>query len=145
MLWLLFVLSAASFLVFVPPELSLVLAWVGRLGMAALLAMVAWWAYTGFSGYEHFIGWRIVMRTAPPPNRSLKIVLVVLAVLVAATQAPAAVFDLEKAPLVVAIAAAALVAIVLLMLRVSGMATRAQRISSVRCAGVCPHAYSICA
>lgn len=115
---MLFVLSGASFLVFVPPELSLPLASAGWIGLVSLVLMVAWWAYTGFSGYEHFVGWRIVMRTGPPPSRSLKIVLVVLAVLLAATQFPALTLHAYKAPLVVAVAVAALIAIVLSMLRI---------------------------
>lgn len=117
-MWLLFVFSGASFLVFVPPELSLELASVGWIGLVSLVLMVAWWAYTGFSGYEHFVGWRIVMRTGPPPSRSLKIVIVALAVLGAAAQFPQITLHAYKAPLVVAVAIAALIAIVLLMLRV---------------------------
>ncbi len=118
LLWLLFVLSAGSVLVFVPPELSPILAWAGRIGLVALVLMVTWWAYTGFSGYEQFIGWRIVRRTGRPPSRSLKISLALLAVFSALSQAPVEFLTDTRALLVVAIAACALISIVLLMLRI---------------------------
>lgn len=120
-MWLLFLLSYAAPLVLVPPQMgpiAVVLARVGWIGVLSLGALVVWWAFTGFSGYEHFIGWRIVMRVGSAPSRSLKVVIAVLALLCAATQFPTLTLGMAKAPLVVAIAAVALVAIVLLMLRI---------------------------
>ncbi len=72
-------MSPAAFLVLVPPEESLELAWAGRVGLAALLVLIGSWAVAGFSGYERFVGWRIVMRVAAPSSGLTKATFAALA------------------------------------------------------------------
>ena len=114
LLWILFALSPCAFLIFIPPELDLVLANVGRVGLGALLSLVAWWAYTGFSGYEHFIGWRIVMRPGAKPKRA-RLMWSVLGV--AVVGAAAMLLGFRNAPLAVLVAVCTLVAMGLVLLR----------------------------
>lgn len=77
LLLLLWVLSwAAVFRFFDPSELPLApwIGLIGQVGVAAGLSLVAWWAVTGFAGYEHWVGLRIVMR--PSPSRSSRLPIV---------------------------------------------------------------------
>ncbi len=113
-LWLLFVLSSGAVFAFVDPEALPALAWVGKLGVASLLSLVTWWAVTGFAGYEHFVGWRIVMRPTAPPKRVWP-AFVILGV--AGIGAVAMVLGLRSAFIAVIVAVCTLVAMVLLLLR----------------------------
>ena len=114
LLWLLFVLSPAAFLILVPAGLPPAVVWAGRIGLGALISLVAWWVYTGFSGYEHFVGWRLVMRSGAPPSTRLTLIVLGMALL---TGVPMGLFNLQSAPLAILVAVCTLVALVLLMLR----------------------------
>ena len=114
MLWILYLLSFAACMVFVPAEESLVLARVGQGGVAALLALLVFWGVRGFSGYERFIGWRILRRSGRPPSGRLTLAVVAVAVVLAGL---AAAFQLQSAPLAIVLAVVVLVGIVLVMLR----------------------------
>jgi lipoprotein-releasing system permease protein len=94
-LLVLWVLSWAGFLVFWdegPP-------WVLRaaqVGMVAFFGLVAWWAITGFWGYEHRAGLRIIRRPRPAGSRRLWACIAVMllglgALLLGARSAPVAV------------------------------------------------------
>lgn len=74
-----------------------------RLGLLALSGLVAWWAITGFSGYEQVAGLRILRRPGSPP-RSGGVLLVAL--LVAAAGVTALRLGVRSAPLAVVVALA---------------------------------------
>jgi lipoprotein-releasing system permease protein len=88
--------------------------WVGVGGLVAFFALVAWWAITGFSGYEHSTGLRIVRRPGAPRTSLLHAIVALLAVAGGLT---AMYFGLRSAPVVIATAVAAVVALVLLVFR----------------------------
>lgn len=54
---------------------------VGQAGLVAFFGLVAWWAITGFSGYEHLAGLRIIRRSTRPRSH-WKVLAAVSAVLV---------------------------------------------------------------
>jgi lipoprotein-releasing system permease protein len=60
-LLLMWVLSWTGLLVFWP-DAPMVAVRVGVAGLVAFFGLVAWWAITGFSGYEHLAGIRILRR-----------------------------------------------------------------------------------
>lgn len=74
-----------------------------RVGLVALTGLVAWWAFTGFSGYEQVAGLRILRRPGPPPRTGLALV---LALLVAGGGVAALHFGVRSAPLAVVVALA---------------------------------------
>jgi lipoprotein-releasing system permease protein len=74
-----------------------------RAGLLALVGLVAWWAITGFSGYEQLAGLRILRRPGVPP-RIAGVLLVALAV--AAAGVYALHLGVRSAPLAVVVALA---------------------------------------
>lgn len=113
MLVVLFLLSLTSVLVLVPGVPSWAM-YVGRAGIVSTLVLIAWWAITGFSGYEHRTGLRIVHRPGPP-KRSLAWPLVALATMVGGLVLMY--FGTRSAPVVAGTALAAAAAMVMLVLR----------------------------
>lgn len=88
--------------------------WVGVGGLVAFFALVVWWAVTGFSGYEHSTGLRIVRRPGAP-RTSLAHAMLALAAVVAGLAAMY--YGMRSAPVVIATAIAAVIALVLLVFR----------------------------
>jgi lipoprotein-releasing system permease protein len=76
---------------------------VTRVGLLALSGLVAWWAITGFSGYEQVAGLRILRRPGVPPRTRG---VLVLALLVAAGGVAALHQGVRSAPLAVVVALA---------------------------------------
>ncbi|MBK6916203.1 MAG: ABC transporter permease [Deltaproteobacteria bacterium] len=87
---------------------------VGRVGLVAFFALLAWWALTGFSGYEHHTGLRIVRR--PRPARSSWMP-AVLALAGCVGGLLALYFGIKSAAVVIATAGCATAAMVLLLVR----------------------------
>ncbi len=88
--------------------------WVGRIGILAFFGLVVWWALTGFSGYEHRTGLRIVRRSGAP-RRSIASALVALGGV--AVGLGCMYYGMRSAPVVIATAMAAAAALVLLVFR----------------------------
>lgn len=112
-LLVLWALSWAGFLVFWDGGP----AWVQRVGEAGLVAffgLVAWWAITGFWGYEHHAGLRIIRR-ARPPSTSRRLLFVSL--LVMGTGLAALGLGVRSAPVAVVVAVATLASMVLVLAR----------------------------
>lgn len=86
----------------------------GWVAIGCAFALVAWWAITGFAGYEHRTGLRIVHRPGPP-KRSL--VWPMLAVALAAGGLALMYYGIRSAPIVAGTALAAAAAMVLLVFR----------------------------
>jgi lipoprotein-releasing system permease protein len=85
-----------------------------RVGLLALSGLVAWWAITGFSGYEQVAGLRILRRPSVPP-RTRGVLL--LALLVAAAGVAALHYGVRSAPLAVVVAVACGTMMVVLLAR----------------------------
>lgn len=88
--------------------------YVGRAGVVTFFVLLAWWAITGFSGYEHRTGLRIVHRPGPP-KRSLAWPM--LALVVAAGGLALMYYGIRNAPVVAGTALAAAAAMVLFVFR----------------------------
>ncbi len=92
-------------------------AWLGTAGEIAVFAMpglVIWWALTGFSGYEHRIGLRIVSRPAPARGAPI---LAIVCLVAAAAGIAALVLGVHSALVVIATALLAGLALVAWLLR----------------------------
>lgn len=76
---------------------------VTRVGLLALSGLVAWWAITGFSGYEQVAGLRILRRPGVPPRTNG---ILVAALVVAAAGVAALHQGVRSAPLAVVVALA---------------------------------------
>jgi lipoprotein-releasing system permease protein len=85
-----------------------------RVGLLALLGLVAWWAITGFSGYEQAAGLRILRRPGVPPR--VRGVLAT-ALLVAAAGVVALGQGVRSAPLAVVVALACCTLMVVVLAR----------------------------
>ncbi|MBX7082740.1 MAG: ABC transporter permease [Nannocystaceae bacterium] len=96
------------------PEPPRALPPAGYVAVAAVAALVLWWAVTGFVGYEHRAGLRIIMRPSKS-RRSLAPTLLALAGTVAGLAA--LYFGLRSAALVIATAGCATAAMVLILVR----------------------------
>jgi lipoprotein-releasing system permease protein len=93
---------------------ALVMSIVSQVGVGALLVLVVWWGITGFSGYEHFVGLRIVLRPGPPPTSLLPIAVVGgIAVLGGLLM----VFEWRHAAIAIVVAICTLLTLMLLLLR----------------------------
>ncbi len=88
--------------------------WVGRTGVITFVALVAWWALTGFSGYEHRTGLRIVRRAGAPKH---SIARALLALAGAAIGLTLMYLGVHSAPVVIATALSGAAAMVLLVFR----------------------------
>lgn len=92
-------------------------AWLGTLGEIAVVAMpalVLWWALTGFAGYEHRIGLRIVLLAKAVKGVPVAALLCVLGVAAAIV---ALQLGIQSAVLVIVAALLAAFALVLVLLR----------------------------
>jgi lipoprotein-releasing system permease protein len=113
LLLVLFVLSFAGALVVWqggPPWL----AFLGDAGLAANVLLIVWWFVTGFSGYEHRAGLRILRRTRPAQRFRGPAVLAVLATLAGIG---ALLLGFRHAPLVIVTALTAGAAMVFIIAR----------------------------
>jgi len=100
----------ATLLPTLPPEVPMV---AGGIAAGCLAALVLWWGIQGFSGYEHRVGLRILLRPQPAGSRfSLLVASGVALAGIGALQA-----GLRSAPLAVVVAIASLAVIVLLVAR----------------------------
>lgn len=88
--------------------------WAGRVGVGTFFGLVAWWGITGFSGYEHRTGLRIVRRPGAPRKSLARALLAVTGVVVGLT---CMYYGLRSAPVVIATALCAAAALVLLVFR----------------------------
>ena len=111
-LLVLWVLSWTSFLVFYDEGPAWVLR-AGQVGIVAFFGLVAWWAITGFWGYEHRAGLRIIRR--PRPSRSWRALAGCLAVM--AVGLVAMLLGARSAPVAVLVAVATLASMVLVLAR----------------------------
>ncbi len=90
------------------------LAHVGEAGVVASILLIAWWFITGFSGYEHRAGLRILRRTKPATRFRGPAVLAVLATLAGIG---ALLLGFRHAPLVIVTALTAGAAMVFIIAR----------------------------
>ncbi|MBL8942336.1 MAG: ABC transporter permease [Myxococcales bacterium] len=88
--------------------------WAGRAGVGTFFGLVAWWAVTGFSGYEHRTGLRIVRRPGAPRKSLARALLALTGVIVGLA---CMYYGLRSAPVVIATALCAAAALVLLVFR----------------------------
>jgi lipoprotein-releasing system permease protein len=88
--------------------------WAGRAGVVTFFGLVAWWGITGFSGYEHRTGLRIVRRPGAPRKSLARALLAVAGVILGLT---CMYYGLRSAPVVIATALCAAAALVLLVFR----------------------------
>lgn len=87
---------------------------VTRMGLLALSGLVAWWAITGFSGYEQVAGLRILRRPGSPPRTNG---ILLAALLVGAAGVTALALGVRSAPLAVVVALAGGTLMVVLLAR----------------------------
>ncbi|HET6582035.1 MAG TPA: ABC transporter permease, partial [Nannocystaceae bacterium] len=87
---------------------------VGFVGLGALFLLVSWWAVTGFAGYEHRAGLKILRRTREAKHFRLPAVLALLATIAGIV---ALKLGVRNAPLVIATALTAGAAMVFVLAR----------------------------
>ena len=112
-LLVLWVLSWTGVLVFWPDAPVWVTS-VAEVGLVAFFGLVAWWAITGFSGYEHHAGARIIRRRGAAPKGNT---FMWASLAIAAAGALAMVLDVRSAALAIVVALATLAAIVSFLAR----------------------------
>jgi lipoprotein-releasing system permease protein len=114
--WVLLLLWAVSWtgLLAILPDVSPTLQRVGQVGLVAFFGLLSWWVITGFSGYEHLAGLRILRRpgVAPQSRRELGAALVVAMAGIALLY-----FGVRSAGLAVIVALAVGAVLVLLLVR----------------------------
>ena len=83
-------------------------------GVAAFVALLLWWGVTGFSGYEHWVGLRIVLRPGAAPVSRVPILVIGG---IAAVGMLLMVYGVRSATIAIIIAVCTLVALMLWLLR----------------------------